>query len=386
MAEDFISFRLATSTPEPTPVAPSLESDEGLPVIVIGAGIAGATAARELARAGYSVRLLERRVYLGGRLGSRVLRGTGTSYDGRETVLGSPYLTAREERFVEQVRDWEARDVLRSWADVARVAGPAGLGGYREDMHRYTAREGMSALVDDLVRQAAEAAAQNGQTFDLKLAHQVSQVTWSAADSVMRHGRAALLPRVDGELAKAVVLAIPDPAALELLPSAIDDVGAHPSLSRARAQLHRTPWIPTLSLITVWDGRDWEDFHVAFVNHADEIQKLIDDGSRVGDNAPITIAHAPNAFSAEFLDDPARAVVPMLSRVTRILGTGRSPLWVGVQRWTNSRPQTASTDGCWWEADARLGMAGDGWHGSPRVEGAYLSGYDVARRLIHDLA
>jgi predicted NAD/FAD-dependent oxidoreductase len=76
----------------------------------------------------------------------------------------------------------------------------------------------------------------------------------------------------------------------------------------------------------------------------------------------------------------------MLSRVTRILGTGRSPLWVGVQRWTNSRPQTASADGSWWEADARLGLAGDGWSGSPRVEGAYLSGHDVARRLVHDLA
>jgi predicted NAD/FAD-dependent oxidoreductase len=386
VAEDFISFRLATATPEQAPVIASTVSDEGLPVVVIGAGIAGATAARELARYGHSVRLLERRVYLGGRLGSRVLRGTGTQYDGRPTGLGSPYLTARDEKFVEQVRDWAARGVVESWADIARVAGPAGLGGYREDMHRYTSPQGMSSVVEDLITQAEALADENGQSFELKLAHQVSQVTWSAADSVLRNGRPELLPRVDGELAKAVILAIPDPAALELLPSSVDDVGAHPSLSRARAQLHRTPWMPTLSLVTIWDDRDWEDFHVAFVNHADEVQKLIDDGSRAGDNAPITIAHAPTAFSAEYLEDPARAVVPMLSRVTRILGTGRSPLWVGVQRWTNSRPQTASADGSWWEADARLGLAGDGWSGSPRVEGAYLSGHDVARRLVHDLA
>ncbi len=386
MAEDFISFRLATAAPEPTPTAGAGVSDDGLPVVVIGAGIAGATAARELTRSGQSVRLLERRVYLGGRVGSRVLRGTGTQYDGRATGLGSPYVTARDEKFVEQVRDWAARDVLRSWADVARVAGPAGLGGYREDVHRYTAPTGMSTLIEDLITQAENYADENDQTFELKLAHNVSLVTWSASDSVMRNGRAALLPRIDGELAKAVILAIPDPAALELLPSSVDDVGAHPSLSRARAALHRTPWMPTLSLVTIWDGRDWEDFNVAFVNHADEVQKLVDDGSRMGDGAPITVAHAPTAFSSEFLDDPARAVVPMLSRVTRILGTGRAPLWVGVQRWTNSRPQTASNEGSFWEPDARLGLAGDGWSGSPRVEGAYLSGHDVARRVIRDLS
>jgi renalase len=160
------------------------------------------------------------------------------------------------------------------------------------------------------------------------------------------------------------------------LPSSIDDVGAHPSLSRARAALERSPWMPTLSLVTIWDGRDWDDFHVAFVNHADEVQKLIDDGSRAGDNAPITVAHAPNAFSAEYLDDPARAVVPMLSR---------TPLWVGVKRWTNSRPQVSSADGSFWEPDARIGLAGDGWGGSPRVEGAYMSGWDVAHRIARDL-
>lgn len=386
VAEDFISFRLATAAPQQHETVESHVSDEGLPVVVVGAGVAGATAARELVRLGHSVHLLERRAQLGGRLTSRVLRGTGTEFDGRVTVLGSPYLTVREERFIEQVRDWSQRGVVRSWGDVARVAGPAGLGGYREDMHRYTAPGGMSGILEDLIAQAESQAAESGVEFELKLGYQAGQVTWSATDSVIRGNRPALLPRVDGELAKAVVLALPDPAAADLLPSSIDDVGAHPSLSRARAQLTRTPWMPTLSLVTIWDGRDWDDFHVAFVNHADEVQKLIDDGSRLGDGAPITVAHAPTAFSAEYLDDPARAVVPMLSRVTRILGTGRSPLWVGVQRWTNSRPQAASVDGCFWEPDARLGLAGDGWAGSPRVEGAYLSGWDVAHRIARDLS
>src|ERR1700761_8017132 len=59
----------------------------GLNVIVVGGGLAGLSASCALAEAGYQVRLLEKRRYLGGRASSYEHPGTGEVIDNCQHVL-----------------------------------------------------------------------------------------------------------------------------------------------------------------------------------------------------------------------------------------------------------------------------------------------------------
>jgi gamma-glutamylputrescine oxidase len=90
-ASDYVNSWYAASTP-PSPVAPALEGDTRTDVCVIGAGIAGCSAALSLAERGYRVAVLEaRRIGWGasGRSGGQVIYGLATEQDQISAMVGA---------------------------------------------------------------------------------------------------------------------------------------------------------------------------------------------------------------------------------------------------------------------------------------------------------
>ena len=90
------------------------------PVVIVGAGIAGVSCARELAAAGIPVRLRERSFGAGGRLSSRTIAG-------RRVDLGASYPTARTPEFQAVVDSWVERGLAREWTDRFAVRTPRGF-------------------------------------------------------------------------------------------------------------------------------------------------------------------------------------------------------------------------------------------------------------------
>ncbi|MEH6365300.1 MAG: FAD-dependent oxidoreductase, partial [Pseudomonas marincola] len=78
------------------------------PIAIIGAGIAGLSAAQSLQSAGYAVQLFDKSRGSGGRMSSK--RSDAGSLD-----LGAQYFTARDRRFVEAVQQWQARGWVSEW-------------------------------------------------------------------------------------------------------------------------------------------------------------------------------------------------------------------------------------------------------------------------------
>jgi renalase len=312
--------------------------------VVVGAGIAGVACARALLAGGHPTRLFDRGHRIGGRMAVR-------TRDGRPVDLGASYFTAHDPLFVEVAQDWARRGLARPWTDTFHTATPEqGLQGTTTGPTRYCAFGGLRTLVEDLA-----------VGLDVTHPREVAGIDRG--------------PALDGEQVPAVVLAMPDPQALDLLS---DD------LTVERALLAGSVWEPVLTLSAGWRQRVWPRLDAVFVNESPVLTFVADDGARRGDGAPVLVAHADPVFSAGHLDDPAAAAPAMLAELALVLGVTGAPDWVDVKRWGVARP-AADRAQPFHLGDAMVGLAGDGWHGRARVEGAYLSGralgHELARRL-----
>ena len=316
------------------------------PVIVVGAGICGVTCARELAAAEIPYRLLDRGRRIGGRMAVRTV-------EDRAVDLGASYFTAHDPLFADQVESWTSRGLARAWTDTFRIATPDGLQGTKTGPVRYAAAGGLRALVEDL---AAGLSVENPV--------EVLDVTVGGSG-----------PLVDGAVASAVVLAMPDPQALDLV---ADDLVAE------RKVLGELTWEPVLALAACWPERIWPDLDGVFVNDSPVLTFVADDGARRGDGAPVLVAHAHPVFSARHLDEPEDAAPAMLAELTAVLGLGAAPSWQLVKRWGVTKP-LAGRDEPYFLGVADVGLAGDGWHGGPRIEAAYLSGRALGVELVRRL-
>jgi renalase len=289
-------------------------------VIVVGAGIAGLSCARELVDAGVPARVVERGRVVGGRLASKRI-------DGRYADIGAAYLTADDPGFRGLLDTWRVAGLAHPWTDtfavhedgkVSSATGPT----------RWAAPGGLRSLAEDLARE-----------LDVTLEHEVRELP-SPAD--------------------AVVLAMPGPQAAR-----ITDLGVPQE------------WSPVLAAVLTFAERGWDDFDGMFVNGHDVLATVCDDGSRRGDGAPVLVAHSTPDFARPYLDRPADAGGAMEKAVRDLLGVPSAD--VRMHRWTFAQP--APVDGGHFARKGNVYLCGDAF-GKPRVQTAWLSGRAVAHDIL----
>ncbi|WP_296377237.1 MULTISPECIES: FAD-dependent oxidoreductase [unclassified Pseudonocardia] len=305
-------------------------------VVVVGAGMAGVACAVELTAAGVPVRVLDRGRAVGGRMASRRI-------EGRPVDIGAAYFTVRDPEFAEVVGRWRSAGLARPWTSELAVLGDASRERSAGPV-RWAAPGGLRSLVRDLA-----------SGLDVTLEHEVAHVGPG--------------PVVDGEPADIVVLAMPDPQALQLV---------DPS-SAAAAQLTGREWRPLIAVAAGWESRRWDPLPAAFVNDNPVLSLVADDGDRRGDAAPVLVLHSTADVAREHDAAPDGAIPPMLDMLRRLLDVGVPPTWTHAHRWRFASPAGKR------EVDFHLGddgiaLAGDGW-GTSKVETAWRSGTLLARAI-----
>ncbi|GGF48898.1 hypothetical protein GCM10011519_23630 [Marmoricola endophyticus] len=318
------------------------------PVVVVGAGLAGVACARELAAAGLPVRVLDRGHRPGGRMASRTL-------DGRPVDLGASYFTVGDDSdFAAVVEDWRSAALAREWTDTFTVLEAGSAPEAKTGPTRWGTPHGTRSLVEHL-------------------AAGLDVVRTDVRRVTLEGGR----PTVNDAPASSVVLAMPDPQARRLLePGPVAD------------RLDRT-YEPVLALAARFARRTWDDgspdarFEGAFVNQEAALDWVADDGRRRGDDAPVLVAHSTAALAVDHLEDPAAAEPEMLDALRRHLDVD-VPTSTYVHRWTYAKPAGEREER--FLLDGRLGVCGDGWGPSPKVETAWRSGRDLGRALAERLA
>lgn len=310
-------------------------------VVVVGAGISGVACARELDAAGIEVVVVDRSHAVGGRM-ARWTR------DGRVIDTGAAYFTSRTPDFSALAESWAVRGLAHPWTDTFTVADSRGVGDAVSGPVRWSAEHGLRSLVESLA-----------EGLDVRHRHEVSEV--------------GVGPSIDGQRVRAVVLAMPDPQALDLLGS-----GLEPLVGSLEAD-----WLPVISVVASFQERTWRDLDGMFV-HGSPVSLIVDDGRRRGDDAPVLVVHSTHETALAHLDDPA-AVIPLaLNEVRRLMGAVGEPAWCEAKRWGAATPVLARSDTYYLGPDD-VGVCGDGWSDRPRVEAAWTSGRDAGRELARRL-
>jgi len=304
-------------------------------VAIVGAGIAGLSAARACHDRGDRVVVFERGSAPGGRVTTRTLsnielpkRGTvDLSFD-----HGAQYFTVRDPRFSEVVAYWLRDKVATKWQ--ARIVSFDGEGweAVAEGTDRYVGTPGMHAIATHMAR-----------GLDIQYGTRVDSL-----DSLNEFDR--------------VILAIPSDQAVRLLAGAPDLQGR---VAAVRMQ-------PCWAVMAAFEDRVAARFDAAFVS-----------GSPLGwvkraqrnprESFDTWVLHATAAWSRAHIDDQADVVAPFLLEAFDDLVRSGLPrvFHFAAHRWKYAAADPGLSVGAL--HDGRISICGD-WCRGPRIEDAYLSG------------
>jgi hypothetical protein len=311
-------------------------------VVVIGAGMAGLTAARLIADAGHVVSVLDKGRRAGGRMATRALTG-GASAD-----YGAQFFTVRSEAFAVMVERWLDDGTVREWC----------RGFPADDGHpRYVAADGMGQF-----------AARMTMGLDVRQSVHVDAVReiggrWAVTWRATRRASAGVLE------ADVVVLTPPAPQSAAL----VAGQATIPELTYARTisllvALGDSPSVPFPGGIQLQDDPTW---------------------SWIGDNMAkglspvpaVTLHTSSEVATVRWEQGDDGLTIDLLRAASPWLG-GAEILDASLQRWRYATPVEPYPERCVVRAEGALVFAGDGY-GGPRLEGAFLSGRAAAQAVIN---
>lgn len=310
-------------------------------VVVIGAGMAGLTAARLIAAGGHDVTVLDKGRRSGGRMATKQLSG-GASAD-----HGAQFFTVRSEAFAAVVEGWLADGTVHEWC----------RGFSSQDGHpRFAVANGM-----------AELAAHQSVGLDVRPSVHVDAVRsagsqWAVSWPATQWGAAGLIE------ADVVVLTPPGPQAAALVASevTIPELTYEPMISLLVA-LGDAPSIPSPGGVQLDDDPAWS--------------WIGDNMAKGASSFPAVTLHTRADVAATRWDEDTEMLTADLVHAAEPWMRGVEIMDVRLHRWRYATPLDPQPDPCLVKADGRLVFAGDAF-GGPRIEGAFLSGRAAAIAVV----
>ena len=323
-------------------------------VAVIGAGLAGLTAARTLHDQGIAASVFERGRGVAGRMAHR--RADTYRFD-----HGAQYFTVKDLRFQRYVDAWVDAGLVAPWQ--ARIASRCEHGTLDavSPLTRYVGVPGMNAIARHL-------------SDGLDITKQCTIV------AVQRNADSWQLTTESGETHgpyDALIMAMPPPQLKRLI-----------DMQAWHIDEDRVAMTPCWCAMVAFDAPLAVDVDGLFAND-DVIDWVARDSSKPGRPAGERwVIHASEQWSAGRLEgSPDSCARELTRRFFEILDLAPvDPAYLAGHRWSFARPSpttpadsTANTE-CIWHGPQSLALCGD-WCGGGRVEGAFLSGTAAAARV-----
>ena len=320
-----------------------------LRVGIVGAGMAGLTAARILEDQGHDVVVVDKARGAGGRMSTR--RQDALRFDHR-----AQYFTARDPRFLRHVLAWWERGLVEPWEGRIAVIENGKTGSHASEERRFVAVPGMNAICAEIAGELADC-----------------RFGWELDRAEHRNGRWQLESATGDRLeTDRLLMTAPPPQADRLL-----------GLDAVTEAVVGVEMQPCWALMLVLDRPLLDEYDAAFVNQG-PLSWLAGQSSRPGRPADhCWVVHANPAWSARHLEAPPETVRNKLFQALRDLPGAASfeILDCVPHRWRFALAERPMDNGALWFEDLRLALAGD-WCNGSRVEGAFLSGAAAAGRIM----
>jgi len=340
-----------------------------LPILIVGAGVAGMTAAHKLAGAGHRVVVLDKGRRPGGRMSTRVSR-RGPVFD-----HGAQYLTAKSVTFEQELSGWIKAGAAAEWdgriVDLQEGEAPTDTVRIAK---RYVGTPGMGSIVKHLCDTSGSPNI-DGPRFGVRVtALQKTDAGWTAADED---------GQTHGPFAK-VVSAIPMPQAKELLAETSPALATQVGEARVAAT-----W--TLMLAFEKPLELWQPFAGAFVGKSiSELSWIGNTSSKPGRPSVAeagecwTIHAGPDWSDAHVEDAPESVAATLTAAFGRAIGrTLPTPTYAATHRWRFAHAVEPLSDRWLVDESETLGVCGDACsNGSAaNIERAWLSGLGLAEHM-----
>jgi len=335
-------------------------------VLIVGAGIAGLTLARELRARGHSPIVLERARGVGGRCATRrifeqpvdhglaFLHGRGASFLAELDALADPH----------KIPGWP-----RTWDGDGTPCQPVAFDG---QSRRLALASGVSRFAKHLAHGS-----------DVRLSHEVTGIRMLPSPD-----RVWELSLTSGETLRAPCVALTMPASsVGALLKAMDPVPAE--IAAILPLLDLVHLLPCLTVIARYPpGTAAPAWDASFPRASAAIQTILHDSSkRPGPERVVLVIQARPRFSRVHLENLVVSWThELLEEAAALHGHWvAQPEIVQSHIWRKARvaPGSQLTQPLAVKLDsgAVLGIAGDGLHAAGGVEGAYLSGLALAARF-----
>jgi hypothetical protein len=350
-------------------------------VVVIGAGLAGLCAAREMVAAGLKVLVLDKARGLGGRMATRRVGAAVCDH-------GAQFFTVRGDDFRAVVTAAQRDAAVAPWCEgFAQMAADGTLMAAGDGHARWRGCRGMTDLPKWLAGRLAAADAAGRCEVRTQATVKAVQTGAGGVRIEVEDGSGAR-SAID---ARGAILTAPVPQAIDLIAAGgmLEEGGGVDAA--VRASLASVAYDPCFSLMLALDrpSRVPPPGGIQFAAGSEPIAWLADNFQKGVSPVPALTVHATGAFSREHFDTPPEAVAGMLLDAVRPWIDG-DPATVVVERslhrWKFALPTTLIPEPLVVvSATPPVACCGDAFAG-PRVEGAAASGLATGRWMVRTLA
>jgi renalase len=320
-----------------------------LKIAIIGAGMAGLSAATHLVENGHSVTVFEKSRGIGGRMSTR--REGDYEFD-----HGAQYFTVRNDQFFSAIMEWEKMGIASLWEARIGSFNDNHTIPYSMNINRFVGVPSMNAIPKFL--------AQN-----------VNVILSSKITGVSNASGGWVLTSEDGKKTNAFdacIFAIPKPQIAALM-----DAEAHfPELKSDISFLSN--W----TLMVALKERLQIDFDGIYVYNS-PINWMTRNNSKPQRSAAETwVVQAKSDWSKRYANSPKERITDlMLEEFKRISGaTSEDLAFYTTHFWLYSLAKRPMSRGYCWNSKLKLGVCGD-WMQDSKVEGAYFSGRQLAGEI-----
>lgn len=313
-------------------------------IAVVGAGLSGLLAARNLRRAGHDVVVLDKGGGVGGRMATRRIGDAVLDH-------GAQFFTVRSDLFATEVDEWLANGVAREWC-----RGFADIDGHP----RYMGIGGMTSIAKFLATDT-----------DVRIGVTVSRLDFDSHSNEW-HITATTRESHDVDLvADAAIVTAPLPQTFAMLGSVADEVPQ---------SIREIEYDPTLCLLVTLKRQVNVSESGALQSPDDFFSFVCDNMCKGTSTTPSMTFHVEPTYSASHYDRPDDELRAMLlERVTRYVSHD-DIIGAHLKKWRFATPRHTHNEACWSHPRIPLVLAGDAFDG-PRIEGAALSGIAAAAAL-----
>lgn len=318
-------------------------------ILIIGSGMSGLTAARELESRGHQVTLVDKGRGIGGRMATR-------RFDGGTFDHGAQFFTTRTPEFQEAVQQWQAAEVATHWFD----GYPSPEDAKPDDHHpRFCGSRGMTGICKHLA-----------EGLDVHLDVEIASLQY---DGQQWHVTAKNGQTFEAEK---LLLTAPVPQSLALVDTSGVELPAE-----ARDALESLRYEPCFAVLVTLKGKSAIPAPGLFYVNGEPISWIADNYQKgVSPREGSLTIHSSAKFARDHYDQDQTEVGQLLLDAAKE--------WLGsevesfqVRRWRYSKPENPIDLGAVAVPELGLAFAGDALMGA-KVEGAFLSGLAAARELV----